>query len=304
MSRLARAVLPQAAHLVTQRGNRGQDVFCNDQHYAFCIELIAAFAGKAGTQILAYCLMPGHVHFAMVPRHADGLRATLDEAHRRYTRDINGRDQCRGHVWQERFRSFPMDQPHLGRALRYIELTLADWPWSTALAHLRGANDALVRSQWVRALTDDWAAHLQSGLPASDAKLLELHSRTGRPLGNDRFSGQRGTQTGPTPETAPPGAENLRRDDACQAAADRLERKAHDTPVSRPRIPIVEPAATAPTTRPRSSAAAAAVSGQGDLKVRKTRASAGFYGWACRKAGVTRREFGILPPKMNTKKAG
>lgn len=43
----------------------------------------------------------------------DGLRAALGEAHRRYTRYVNFREQWRGHLGQERFHYFPMDDAHL-----------------------------------------------------------------------------------------------------------------------------------------------------------------------------------------------
>jgi len=54
--------------------------------------------------------MPNHVHLVMVPGEEDGLRVTLGEAHRRYTRHINFREGWRGHLWQERFHSFTMDE--------------------------------------------------------------------------------------------------------------------------------------------------------------------------------------------------
>lgn len=40
--------------------------------------------------------MDNHLHLILLPRHADGLRATLGEAHRRYTRMINLREGWRG----------------------------------------------------------------------------------------------------------------------------------------------------------------------------------------------------------------
>ena len=52
----------------------------------------------------------------------DGLRRAIGEAHRRYTRRINFREQWRGYLWQGRFASFVMDEPHLLAAARYVEL--------------------------------------------------------------------------------------------------------------------------------------------------------------------------------------
>ncbi len=51
----------------------------------------------------------------------DGLRATLGEAHGRYTRHINFREGWRGHLWQERFHSFTMDEKYLLSTVRYVE---------------------------------------------------------------------------------------------------------------------------------------------------------------------------------------
>jgi putative transposase len=68
-------------------------------------------------------------------------------ARRRYTRRINFREKWRGYLWQGRFASFMMDEPHLLAAARYVELNpvraglvakAGDWPWSSAQAHLRG----------------------------------------------------------------------------------------------------------------------------------------------------------------------
>jgi len=45
-----------------------------------------------------------------VPETPDGLRGAMGEAHRRYTRHVNFREGWRGHLWQERFASFVMDE--------------------------------------------------------------------------------------------------------------------------------------------------------------------------------------------------
>lgn len=82
MARLPRVVLPGIPHHVTQRGNRRQRVFFEDADYALYRDLIAQAADKARAEIWAYCLMPNHVHFVVVPSDTDGLRATFGEAHR------------------------------------------------------------------------------------------------------------------------------------------------------------------------------------------------------------------------------
>ena len=74
---------------MTQRGNRGQAVFFGDGDYEAYLELLRQFCPEAGLKVLAYCLMPNHVHLVVVPREGDALRGGPAEAHRRYTRRVN-----------------------------------------------------------------------------------------------------------------------------------------------------------------------------------------------------------------------
>ena len=79
------------AHHVTQRGNRRQQVFFGDDDYRAYRALLSEGCAAAGVAVWGYCLMPNHVHLILVPSSADGLRAALAEAHRRYTRRVNFR---------------------------------------------------------------------------------------------------------------------------------------------------------------------------------------------------------------------
>lgn len=195
MARIARVVLPGYPHHVTQRGNRRQRVFFSEDDYAHYLQLIVKGCRKAQTECLAYCLMPNHVHFVFTPSTECGLRDALAEAHRRYSRRINSRFDWRGHLWQERFFSCPMNEAHLAATVRYVELNpvranliadAKDWRWSSARAHLRGTDDALVRVQPMLKMFPDWATYLAYMDPDAD-KRVRLHTRTGRPLGDSNF---------------------------------------------------------------------------------------------------------------------
>ena len=115
MARLARVVAPGLPHHVTQRGNRREQVFFEDDDYRAYLALIDGAARRSRTEVWAYCLMPNHVHFIMVPSHEVGLRETFAGAHRRYTGRINARFGQIGHLWQGRFSSTVMDERHLWR---------------------------------------------------------------------------------------------------------------------------------------------------------------------------------------------
>ena len=153
MPRMARLVVPGYPHHVTQRGNRRQKTFFHSQDYLAYLKLIANAKRKAQCDIWAYCLMPNHVHFVIVPGHESSLACLFKQAHRRYTRRINFREKWRGHLWQERFHSFVMDEPHLNATVRYVELnpvvaklcsTPDEWRWSSVHAHLGSKDDEIV----------------------------------------------------------------------------------------------------------------------------------------------------------------
>ena len=196
MARLARLVIPGLPHHVTQRGNRRQQTFFNDGDYAAYLELMSEWCREEGVEIWAHCLMPNHVHLIAVPKAEDGLRRVIGEAHRRYTRRINFREKWRGFLWQGRFASFIMDEPHLLAAARYVELnpvraklanSAEEWPWSSARAHLLGRDDRLTKVAPLLAMVADWRGFLDSAIREEELTNLREHGRTGRPLGSATF---------------------------------------------------------------------------------------------------------------------
>jgi len=196
MARMARVVAAGVPHHVTQRGNRRQQVFFREEDYAAYAALLAEGCRAAKVAVWAYCLMPNHVHLILVPSDADGLRAALAETHRRYTRQVNLREGWRGYLWQGRFASVAMDEPHLLACARYVELNPvraklarrpSDWRWSSARAHLDGKDDRLVAARPLLELVPDWAAFLRGGLRAEERDAIRAGERTGRPLGSPAF---------------------------------------------------------------------------------------------------------------------
>ena len=196
MPRLARVVIPGEPHHVTQRGNRRQETFFSDEDYEAYLDLMAEWCEREGVAVWAYCLMPNHVHLVAVPSSEDALRRGIAEAHRRYSRRINFREGWRGHLWQGRFASFPMDDAHLYLATRYVELNpvrarLVRAPWrypgSSAAAHVAGRDDRLVRVAPLLEAMGDWRDFLNSGLTDEDMECLRRHERSGRPLGSEGF---------------------------------------------------------------------------------------------------------------------
>ncbi len=140
--------------------------------------------------------MPNHVHIIAVPQNEDGLRLAIGETHRRYTRRVNFRQGWRGHLWQGRFASYPMDETHLLAAVRYIELNPVksklcaqpeDYPWSSAAFHVMGKEGPLVKDSPFVEMVADWKSFLSEEPCATMITTLKQAERTGRPLGDDMF---------------------------------------------------------------------------------------------------------------------
>ncbi len=195
MARIARVIAPGLPHHVTQRGNRRQTTFFCDEDFQIYIDLMAHWCAKYHVDIWAWCLMPNHVHLIAVPTDEAGLARAIGEAHRRYTRHINFRHDWRGHLWQERFASFPMDEAYLLAAARYIEMNpvaanlVSDpgqYPWSSAKAHLNDLDDGLVNRAPLLDLVSDWQSFLKL-INEEELEILHKHEKTGRPLGNLSF---------------------------------------------------------------------------------------------------------------------
>jgi putative transposase len=219
MSRLARVVIPDLAHHVTQRGNGRQQVFFTDADYARYLRLLTESCEATRVSCLAFCLMPNHVHLILVPATQDGLRRCLAVVHRTYAGLLNTRSGLCGHFWQGRYGSVVMDEAHLYEALRYVLLNPVraglvaradEYRWSSARVYLAGARDGLTNPWRMLGLIHDMSAYLAAradavrverlraaetiGRPAADADFLtRLEQHTGRQL--------RPQRRGPTPRT-------------------------------------------------------------------------------------------------------
>jgi putative transposase len=138
-----------------------------------------------------------------VPERIDSLARGIGDAHRRYTRARNFREGVRGRLFQGRFFSCALDEKHLMRSARYIELNpvaaqlLEDpghYEWSSAALHLGlRRDDPLVMPEdrklpYLGApMLRGWRGFLRQGIEEIEAKRLEEHISSGLPLGSDDF---------------------------------------------------------------------------------------------------------------------
>jgi len=190
---------------VTQRGNRRQTTFFRAFDYELYRQLLAEQCQRLSVAIWAYCLLPNHVHLIAVPPAAGSLARGVGEAHRRYTTIVNRREGWTGCLWQGRFASFAMDEPHLYAATRYVLMNpvragladrAVDWPYSSARAHLGLGEDDLVDVGGLAGRISDWSALLSNSPSWSERSRLRRHESSGVPLGDETFLGEIAAATG------------------------------------------------------------------------------------------------------------
>jgi putative transposase len=183
---------------VTQRGNNHQDVFFVDDDRRVYLELLHEQALRFGFRVEGYCLMLNHVHIVGVPSTEEALAKTAGRTNFLYAQYVNRLHGRSGHLWQNRFYSCPMDNTHAVNALCYVELNPVqagmakkpwEYPWSSAAAHCGKTPPLAVldMSGW-RETAQAWRATLTAA--AHDVVALTAVrscTRTGRPLGGDRF---------------------------------------------------------------------------------------------------------------------
>src|ERR1700735_5175168 len=110
MPRTARASRGGIVYHVTNRGKGRATVFHKEAAFQALIDLMDDAWKRLPVPVLAYCLMPNHFHLVLWPSH-DGDLSTwmgwLMNAHvRRYHRHYHSS----GHIWQGRFRAFPIEE--------------------------------------------------------------------------------------------------------------------------------------------------------------------------------------------------
>ena len=196
MARIARAAAGGVCYHVVNRGNRRATVFHTRSDYEFFVQLMQRACDRTPMRVLAYCLMPNHVHFVLWP-HSDGDISRW--LHWLFTCHVVRYNKIRGttgRVWQGRFKAFPIEQDrHLLAVLRYVERnpvraslvpSAIDWEWSSVA---RGAVDApsdLISESPVTK-PDGWAQIVDK--PQSDEELEALRrcSLKSAPFGSERW---------------------------------------------------------------------------------------------------------------------
>jgi len=214
MPRTARASVGDICYHVINRGNARSEVFHKAGDYQAFVDLIGLACRRMPMRVLAYCVMPNHFHLALQP-YSDRdlgrwmqwlLTAHVRRYHRHYRSD--------GHVWQGRFKAFPIEQDdHLLTVLRYIERNplraglverAEAWRWSS-LQHWQSTGPVSGIDPGPVARPENWRHWVNQPLTASELEDVRHCVNRGTPFGSVAWVTRMAAELGLTASLRPRG---------------------------------------------------------------------------------------------------
>jgi putative transposase len=218
MPRIARTVFAEVPHHITQRGNRREDVFFAEEDYRVYLEWLQQYSHQHQLEILAYCLMTNHIHLVAVPGNTDSLQRALKPLHMRYAQRINRQKGWKGHIWQGRYFSAPLDERYMWAAIRYVERNpvrarmvkkAESYLWSSAAGHCGLLEDKVLSNKaiWKKMPNniEDWSTWLAEGDGSDELIMLRRNIDKGLPCGSADFIKNLEKVTGRFLRFRPPG---------------------------------------------------------------------------------------------------
>lgn len=171
---------------VINRGNDRATVFHEEEDYAVFLDLLAAAKTRHPVKLFGFCLLSNHFHIVLEPSTLATLSRFMHWWLTSHVQHHRRRYCGSGHIWQGRFKSFPIQQDtHFLMVLRYVLLNpvraglVSDpnhWRWSSLhFPHLLDPWPVPIPS-----LFNDWLEE-----PLLEEELMRLRTSVNRqaPLG-------------------------------------------------------------------------------------------------------------------------
>lgn len=205
MPRTSRLVIPGIPHHVTQRGVRSMPIFTSRFDRMRYLAILRKQCRRRDIAVHAYCLMGNHTHLIVTPSSESSLAKAIGESHRRYAWCMNRRQGAKGHFFEARFFSCPMDRRYFVTAVRYIERNpvraglVADayrYEWSSAAFHVGLSDRNPMISAPFEIEPNQWKLDLRIE-PDNELSRLRRSFGSGIPLGDEEFLAEIEKEYGP-----------------------------------------------------------------------------------------------------------
>jgi len=194
MPRVARQLQHGYCYHILNRGNGKATLYLDRFDYMAFVKTLAGMRAGYALRLLAYCLMPNHFHLVLEARETGAMSDAMQWAQTSYAARFRAKYQSTGHVFQGRFRSFPIQKnEHLLTVMRYVERnpvraklvdSAVDWRWSSS--RWRGRPNHLLDESPVP-LGRDWSAFVDAPQTSAEVATLRRSVTRGAPFGSDHW---------------------------------------------------------------------------------------------------------------------
>lgn len=183
-------------HVLNRACDR-QTIFRNPAEYEAFFGLLIRAGARVPMRVCAHNVMPNHWHLLLWPEQDGAVSAyihwlcTMHALQDRRRRGVTGI----GHLYQDRFRSFPVQgERYYYNVVRYIETNAQraglvsraeDWPWSSAADRLAG-NRLTVPGPLQ--LPGNWLGILNSRISPAELSSLRACARSDIPYGTAEWT--------------------------------------------------------------------------------------------------------------------
>jgi putative transposase len=142
---------------IYNRGNRKQNIFSNEKDYKRYLSKLKEYKDKHNVTILAYCLMPNHVHFLLRQNSPEPVSTFIQKLHTAYSMYFNKKYDTVGHLFADRFKAkIVARDEYLTHLSRYIHLNpaklvqkLTAYAWSSYPAYMGLRDDEITDTKFV-----------------------------------------------------------------------------------------------------------------------------------------------------------
>lgn len=197
MPRKARFAPGGLAYHVINRGNGRMKLFGKQADYLAFQDVLQEAMRRTPTRLLAWCLMPNHWHLVIWPRKDGELTEFVRWLTHTHVQRWHAHRHSAGtgHVYQGRFKSFPIQEDeHLLSVCRYVERNAVrpsmvqkaqDWRWSSLWARLHGGPELpSLASEWPVHRPPDWVKFVNSPQTSSELEALRQSVKRCAPYGS------------------------------------------------------------------------------------------------------------------------
>ena len=226
MPRTPRADEASGLYHALNRGNSRAAIFRKEADYEAFERILGEGLARYSVLLFCYQLMPNHWHLV--------LRPTQNGEMSRFLRWVTATHTLRhhahyhtsgtGHVYQGRFRSFPIqDDAHFLMVCRYVERNALrakltphaeDWRWGSLWRWRQTVEPApALLSPWPIPRSPNWVARVNE--PLTDRELADLRrsAQRGSPFGDSTWIESTAQRLGLTPTINPRGRPQVRFND-------------------------------------------------------------------------------------------